>query len=709
MPLQKLQLRPGINRETTSYTNEGGWWDCNHVRFRFGFPEKIGGWTSATTNRFLGTCRSMHVWNDLNGEQYVGIGSTSKFYIITNNVLYDITPIRTTTAAGDVTFSACADTLASDIDASTTSIALTDASDFPTIGRIKIDSEIIEYTGVSTNTLTGCVRGAGGTTAASHTSTTAVDCCTLTVTHVSHEATAGDFVTYSGAATLGGVITADVLNQEYFINTIVDADTYTINARAADTSIYFENAEVVNFGGDADAVANDVYANSSDTGAGGASVVGAYQINAGVDSTVEGTGWGAGSWGRAGWGEASGTTVISTQMRLWSQDNFGQLLLACYRKGRLYYWDPSSPTALSGDRLTDITTLGTADEAPTAVGRVIVSDRDRHVIVFGATPQGSSDYDPLLIRFSNQEDISDWAATDINTAGDLRVGSGSKIVTAVETRQQILVLTDSSVHSLQYLGPPFTFGISLVSASVSIVGPNAAVAANDIVFWMGNNSFFMYDGTVQQIPCTVKDYVFEDFNMFQREKVFAGHNTSFGEIWWFYPSASSTENDRYVVYNYQEKIWYYGATGRSAWLDRGLRSYPLAACTGCLFDHEFGYDANGDPMESFIESSDITIGEGDQFVFVSGMIPDVTFNGGDATSPSVSMSVKVRNAPGLGFSETSSREVSRTATNPVETFTDQLYLRLRGRSLALRIDSDDSGVMWRLGSPRIDIRTDGRR
>lgn len=709
MPFQRLQFRPGINRDVTSYTNEGGWRDCNHVRFSNGFPQKIGGWTQDADVQYIGTCRSLHVWNDLSGQQYVGVGTHNKFYIATGGSLYDITPLRSTTAAGDVTFTAVADTLNGAIDASTTSITLTDASDFPSVGRIQIESEVIEYTGISTNTLTGCTRGAGGTTAASHADTTAVSCCTIIVTDTSHGANAGDFVTFSGAAALGGNITADVLNQEYSIASLIDADNYTINARAAGTGVYYEDGEVIYFGGGAAAIADDVYANGSDTGSGGASTVGAYQINIGLETIIEGAGWGAGAWSRAAWGAAATVTASGGQVRIWSQDNFGQVLLACYREGGLYYWNPGSPTALSGDRLELVSSLSGATSVPGEVGRIIVSDRDRHVIAFGAIQQGGSDYDPLLIRFSNQEDIEDWAATDINTAGDLRVGSGSKIVGAVETRQQILVITDSSVHGLQYLGPPFTFGLSALAMSTSIAGPNAVVAANDRVFWMGNNTFYVYDGSVRELSCSVSDYVFDDFNLLQREKVFAGHNSSHSEIWWFYPSDSALENNRYVAYNYEDNIWYYGMTGRTAWVDRGLRDYPLAAYTGLLYDHEFGMDADGAALESYIESSQVTIGEGDQFAFVSRMIPDLSFGPSTAPDPAVSFTVKVRREPGVNYDDSDTREVSMTATTPVQVYTEHLYLRLRGRSLALRVSSDDIGVTWRLGSPRVDIRTDGRR
>jgi len=630
MALTKLQFRPGVNRETTSYANEGGWFDCDKVRFRFGVPEKIGGWEKLSGRTFLGTCRALHPWVALDGSQYTGVGTHLKYYIEEGGAYADITPIRETTAAGDVTFAA--------------------------------------------------TNGSS----------------TLTVTDNNHGALVNDFVTFSGAVTLGGQITADVLNQEYEIVTVPNANTYTITAK--DTS------------------GVTVTADASDTGNGGASVVGAYQINTGLDTTVSGTGWGAGTWGRGTWGSGASLATIGSTLRIWAHDNFGEDLIMNVRDGGIYYWDKSTSSAPFARAVSLQDLAGVDATAPTIAKQVIVSDRDRHVIAFGCDPQDNiGTQDPLLIRFSDQENVLTWEALPTNTAGDLRVGSGSKIVTAVETRQQVLVFTDVSLHTMQFIGPPFTFGINQVSENTTIMGPLAAVAVDDMVIWMGQEEFYMYGGSVQKLPCSVRSYVFNDFNFTQAEKVTCGINSSFSEVWWFYCSASSDDIDRYVVYNYQEQSWYYGNMTRTVWLDRGINQYPIAAARdGYLYLHEIGYDDGSttpaQPISSYVTSSQIDIGEGDNFVFMRRLIPDVTFV--DSTSPiepTVNFILEARNFPGVNYSQTTTNAVTRTATVPVEQCTDQVHLRLRGRSFALKIESTAEGVGWRLGAPRVDIRPDGRR
>lgn len=637
MPITKLQFRPGIVRETTSYTNEGGWFDGDKVRFRAGLPEKIGGWTRVGNNSFLGSCRAMHQWRTLGLDNYLGLGTNLKYYIESGQGFYDITPIRLTTSAGDVTFSA------------------TDGSS------------------------------------------------TLTVTHTSHGEVVNSFVTYSGAVSLGGTITADVLNQEYQIASIVDADTYTIVAR--------EVAPLGTITVDGQYTPTPVTANSSDTGNGGSSVVGTYQINAGLDTSLFGTGFGAGSWGREGWGDAANLSALTDVLRLWSHDNFGEDLILNVSNGGIYYWDASSGLSTRAVALGD---LGGASNTPTVAHQVIVSDRDRHVIAFGCNPLGGSTQDPLLIRFSDQENAADWTPSTTNTAGDLVLSSGSRIVAAVETRQQILVFTDISLHAMQYLGPPFTFGLSMISENITIAGLNALVAVQDNVYWMGQDEFYVYSGAVQKLPCAVKDYVFSDFNTSQAEKVFAATNAAFSEIWWFYPSASSSNIDRYVVFNYEQQIWYYGTLGRSAWVDRGVNNNPIAAgLDGYLYNHEDGFDdGSNNPatgISSYIESSQISIGDGDRFSFVRRIIPDLTFRDSTAPAPQVTMTLKARNFPGGQYLQEDDGSVSKTASVPVEQYTNDINIRLRGRSVALRVDSDEAGVGWRLGSPRIDIRQDGKR
>ncbi len=638
MPLTKLLFKPGVNRETTSYSNEGGWFDVDKVRFRFGFPEKIGGWVKRSASSFLGTCRALHPWMTLSQDKFIGVGTNLKYYIDQGGEFIDITPIRLTAGAGDATFSA------SNGDA------------------------------------------------------------TITVTETAHGAVKSDFVTFSDAVSLGGNITAARLNQEYQIATIIDDNNFTIEAR-----------EVADLGAitvDGQYTPTPVLASASDTGNGGSLTVAAYQVNVGLDTTVFGNGWGAGTWGRGTWGSAANVNVLTETLRIWSHDNFGQDLLINVRDGGVYYWNAAVGL---GTPAVNIVDLAGSVSAPTVAKQVLVSDRDRHVIVFGCdTESNPGVQDPLAIRFSSQESLTDWATSADNTAGELRLGSGSEIVTAVETKQQILVYTDESLYAMQFLGPPFTFGINLISEKTSIMGPLAAVAVEDNVFWMGQQQFFAFAGTVQQIPCTVRDYVFDNFNYSQTEKVVASVNGQNSEVWWFYPSASSENVDKYVVYNYIEKVWYYGNLARTAWIDQGIYDDPIAASQdGYLYEHELGFDDGSTTpataISAYIESSQVDIGDGDNFAFIRRLVPDVTFLNSTASTPSATMTLKTRNFPGGNYLQTLGAPVEKTASVPVEQFTQKIDVRLRGRSFAFRISSEDTGVSWRLGSPRLDIRPDGRR
>ena len=636
MPLSKLQFRPGINKETTSYSNEGGWFDCDKVRFRAGFPEKIGGWAKKTPNSHLGVTRALHPWQTITLANYLGVGTNEKYYVLYGGAYYDITPLRATTSAGDVTFSA--------------------------------------------------TNGSS----------------TITVTDTSHGAIVGDFVTFSGAASLGGNITAEVLNQEYKIVTVPTANTYTITAREVNP------VSRITVDGIYTPVA--VTANSSDSGNGGSSTVGAYQLNIGLNTSITGDGWNAGTWGRGTWNSATTPTVESV-LRLWTHDNFGEDLIINIFNGGLFYYDSSAGLT---NRAVVLSSVAGAVSPPSVAVKVLVSDVDLHVIAFGCDSEDDpGTQDPLLIRFSDQRNALDWKATVDNTAGDLKISSGSKIITAIETKREILVFTDTSIYSMQFIGPPDTFGITIVSEGISIRSPNSAVAIEDNVFWMGNNEFYVYNGAVQKIPCTLRDFVFSDFNNLQAEKVFAGVNSSFSEIWWFYPSADSNEVDKYVIYNYQQQIWYYGSLNRTAWLDRGVNELPISASTDFyLYNHETGDDdGSTDPVTAIpahIESSQMDIGEGDQFTFISRIIPDITFRNSEI-GKKASLILKTRNFPGGNYLQTDPTEVSKTATVPVEQFTNDAFIRLRGRSFALRVESTETGISWRLGSPRIDIRPDGRR
>ena len=705
MPLTKLQFRPGINKETTSYSNEGGWYECDKVRFRFGVPEKIGGWERFSKFNFLGTCRTLMNWTALDGTNFIGAGTHLKYYINEGGGYYDVTPIRNTTAAGEISFAAAANTLSANILSTDTTIPLTSSSGFPTSGIIQINSETIEYVGVSGNNLTNCVRGFNGTTAAAHTALDAVDCATVTVSDTNHGANQYDFVTYSGAVSLGSQATADVLNQEYQIVSLIDENSYLIDLRTVSTIGSITTTTGLD--------PTYVFADSSDTGSGGGSIVGAYQVNTGQDTVTFGTGWGAGTWGRGTWGSAAAVSAANRSLRTWSHDNFGEDLIINPRDGGIYYWDRSNGTST---RAVDISSaaFGTTFSPPVVAKQVMVSDRDKHVIAFGTNPEGDNTQDPLLIRFCDQGNIRDWETTVTNTAGDLKLGTGSEIVAAVETRQQILVFTDVSVHAMQYLGPPYTFGINIISDNVTIRGPLTAVNVEDTVYWMGQDEFYVFNGAVNRLSCTVRDYVFSDFNSDQAGKAFAAANAAFGEIWWFYPSASSTDNDRYVVFNYQQNIWYYGNLGRSAWMDRSsAEANPVAASTDhYLYNHELGFnDGSTVPasaISAYIESSQVTMGEGDNFVLLRRLIPDVTFRS-STDSPELTMTLKARRFPGANYSSSDASTVSQTATVPIEQFTEQAHVRLRGRSFALRVESTDADTTWRLGTPRVDLRLDGRR
>tara|TARA_R100000995_G_C3482202_1_gene124622 strand:+ start:245 stop:2122 length:1878 start_codon:yes stop_codon:yes gene_type:complete len=625
MALEKFILRPGINREGTDYSNDGGWFDANFVRFRKGLPEKIGGWAKATLNTFVGTARSLHPWVDLALTKFLGLGTTFKFYIKEGDNFYDITPLRSTTAAGDVTFAA--------------------------------------------------TNGSS----------------TITITDTSHGAVTNDFVTFSGASSLGGNVTAAVLNQEYQILLVTGANTYTITAK--DTS------------------GATVTANASDSGNGGSSVVGKYQINVGLDSYVESTGWGAGTWGAGTWGAATAITDAN-QLRIWSQDNFGEDLVINVRAGGIFYYDTSAGT-LGTTRATALADLSGANLAPTRALQVLVSDIDRHVICFGADPiSGSSrsgTLDPMLIAFSDQENVTEWEPLPTNTAGSLRLSAGSSIVGAIRARQETLVWTDTSLYSLTFVGQPFTFGVNLVNEGVGLISPNAAINSPKGIFWMDKKGFYNYNGQVQDIPCTVQDYVFSDFNEGQSFQAFGFLNKEFDEVGWFYVSSSASVIDRYVVYNYEERVWTIGQLNRSAWVDEGIFDSPMATSSGYLYNHETGNDNDGSPMDNvFIESSDFALGNGEQFQSISRIIPDIKFTGSGGSGQTINFVLKQRDFPG--------DSLVTESTNTCTSSTTRIDTRLRARQAALRIESDDDnsegarlGVGFRVGATRMDLKVNGRR
>tara|TARA_R100000353_G_scaffold175773_1_gene147065 strand:- start:834 stop:2699 length:1866 start_codon:yes stop_codon:yes gene_type:complete len=621
MPISKINFRPGIMREGTSYSNEGGWFDVNKVRFKAGLPQKIGGWVKDNPNAFLGTCRALLSWIDLAGTKYLGLGTTFKYYIELGNTFNDITPLRNTTSAGDVTFSAS-----------------------------NGSSEI-------------------------------------TVADTAHGAVKNDFVTFSGAASLGGNVTSVVLNQEYQIDSIVNANSYKIIAK--DTS------------------GTTVTANSSDSGNGGSSVVGAYQINVGLDDYVSSTGWGIDAWGAGGWGE-SGVLSVTNQLRLWTHDHFGEDLLINIRGGGIFYWDETSGIS---NRAVELSSIATSNLAPTVALQVLTSEKDRHIIFLGSDPiVGSSrtgTVDPMLVTFGSQESLTEFEPLLTNTAGDLRLSEGSTIIGGVKSRQEMLIWTDTALYSMQFIGPPFTFGLNLINNASGMISPKGAVVAPNGVFWMGYDNFYVYTGSVQKLPCTVLSYVFDDLNSSQAFKFFAFTNTQFDEVGWFYCSANSREIDRYVVFDYADSVWTYGQISRTAWEDQGTQNYPRAVGDNYLYRHEFGYNDDGNPMtDVFIESSDFDLADGDTFSFIKRIIPDVRFLN-NSEGGQVNIVLKTRNFPG--------ESLTSSSTNVVSSSTPQSHVRARGRQAVVRLESDDDDtnanddVGWRLGLLRMDIQSDGRR
>jgi hypothetical protein len=745
MPLQKLQFRPGVNRENTSYSNEGGYYASNKIRFRSGQPEKIGGWAADTgttvstlkppTGTLWGVARGLWNWLNLTGYNLLAIGTNLKYYIQNgpNGLVYDVTPLRFTTGAGEATFAA---TTGSPI---------------------------------------------------------------ITVTDIAHGAQAGDFVTFSGAASLGGNITATVLNAEFQITSYVSSNQYTITA--------------------------SVNATAGDSGNGGSSVVAAYQITTGVDIYSLNVGWGAGTWGGivfgtgtnqlngainnavttitvdsttafsaagnilidsenisytsksstqflgctrglsgtgsgaaaahadnatvvqsttfTGWGSPA-ATGIGIQLRLWSQSNFGEDLIFNARGGALYYWAnaASASTFNRGQYLGPSTTISTksgsitTDSAcPTIANFVMVSDASRFVLAFGVNDYGSAIQDPLLIRWSDQESFATWIPAATNQAGSYRLSHGSQIVTAMQTRQEILVLTDATIYSMQYLGPPYVWSFQIMGDNISIAGPNAIATANNITYWMGTDKFYMYSGRVETLPSTLREYVFNDINLEQAFQFCAGTNEGYSEVWWQYCSAGSSVIDRYVIYNHLENTWYYGDwdnyqnvnQGRTAWLDSSLRSFPIATTYGVaggnsnaqLLYHESGVDDGtvnpSVPIVAQVTSSDFDIGDGHNFGFVWRLIPDLTFDGSNVNQPTAMFTVLPRANSGAPYGNSNNPDVVSTQnyqnqrTYAIQEFTQQVYVRIRGRQMAFKVSSDELGVQWQLGVPRIDIRPDGRR
>ena len=706
MPLQKLQFRPGLNREGTDYSNEGGWYDGDKIRFRSGFPEKIGGWSRLSGQQFIGLAKSLWNWVTLDGSNYLGVGTSKKYYIEQGGFFNNVTPIVHTSAN---------------------------------------------------------IGAAAGPFTATANSTS------LTVVDASYNPSAGDYVIISGAASLGGNLTANVLNTTYTVTSIVNATAYTITTSVA--------------------------ANASDTGKGGATVTINYEYPVGLDVAVAGTGWGSGPWGRGTWGSAF-SGGVQDQLRLWSNDNYGQDLVIAPRGGPVFYWEAVNGPTVRAKYLSDLadnavaltdtaswtgnvtsitvtaaaaqnifpymvitgtnipagtqvdstyitglttvpitaTTTGSSSGSyafsyagafvPTKTNQVVASAIQRFVICFGANPYSPNDasttFDPLLVRWSDQENPYQWIPEVTNQSGEFKLSNGSYIMCAESTRQEILVWTDSAIYSMQYLGPPYVWGFQILMDNISIISPNAAVTVNNITYWMGTDKFFSYSGRVETLPCSIWQYIFNDINTDQGFQVFAGSNERYSEVWWFYCSNDSDTVDKYVIYNYLERVWYYGTMARTAWLDSPLRAYPMGAdYNNRILYHEAAVDdVAGEtpvPINAYVQSSDFDIGDGHNFGFVWRILPDVNFNGSNVNQPQVTMTVKPRRNSGTPYGAAdnpaviSSDNYAGAGVYNIQEFTGQVYTRLRGRQLAFRIESTTLGVSWQLGSPRIDIRNDGRR
>ena len=760
MPLSRIKFRPGVNRESTSFADQQGWFDSDLIRFRKGYPEKIGGWVKVGSSSVAGTVRSLKVWVTLSALKLMGVGTTSKFYIEQGTSYNDITPIRSTVTLGSnpittgdagsgiITVTAAAHG-AGVGDYVTFSGATT--VDGLTTAQLNKEHEITEVVSSGTYKLdTGGSASSGGTSGGGSAVVAnyqiSVGSATLTLNGPGWGAGyfGGPTLTYS-LTTLNGAINDSVTSVILTSASNFEVASSTTGAAVAvvDESINVANSsgfpekgtvkinsENITYGTNVGNVLGDLTRGADGTtiavhGSGDAVVfVGLIQIdseliqytgkssetlNAGVVRGTRGTTAAAHSDGALvkeangfyGWGDAVEPFSIASNARLWSQDNWGEDLVINVRDSTVYYWDA---TLGLSSRAVALSALSGASGAPTISRQVLVSDTDRHVICMGANTLGTTVQDLMLVRWSDQENAADWTPTATNTAGSLRLSSGSEIISAVETRQQILIWTDASLYSMRFVGPPFTFSINLLANNVSIISPNAVVSVGDRVYWMDTENFFMYGGQMQTIPCTVLRYVFDDINLEQRSQFFAGSNRMFNEVFWFYCSSDSASIDRYAKFNYADNTWDIGSLSRTAWVDLGLHENPRAAgeyeSANFVYTHETGTTADGEAMAPFIESSVFSIGDGEQFSFISRIIPDLDLTSSDADT-SVNYIIKTRDYPG--------ESLSTSSTSAVTSTTQQSFVRSRARSAALRIESSASDIAWTLGDVRLDVRPDGRR
>jgi hypothetical protein len=643
MPFIKLQFKPGVNRDQTNYSNEGGWFECDKIRFRSGYPEKLGGWQRSAPSDFVGYCRQMLNWITTYSDDMLAMGTNAKVYIEIAGNFYDITPLRDTDPV------------------------------------------------LSTPDTDNCINTTNATTT-----------ITVNLGATAHGAQTGDYViiagvTGSGSPSAIGGIPITEINGTYEI-TRVDNFIFTYEVSTAATSTV--------------------------SAAGGTAIDLSFQISPGNAITVGGYGWNVGTWGRGDWGTGTITPVFLPQ-RDWWFDNFDNDLVMNIRNGEGYWWvrgtqeDPGSALDTPAIRLADYADNEGFDPnaVPAQIMQLLVSQQDRHLIAFGAVPFGSTniaDFDPLLIRWADQDTPGDWTPTQTNTAGDLRVSRGSRIVRALPTRQEILVWTDTHLFTLQFLGTADVFGLQEYADNISVMSPRAMASAANITYWMGQDKFYAYTGRVETLPCSLRNHVFNNFNINQADQVVCGTNERWNEIWWFYPTEQSDYNDAYVVYNHLERIWYYGTIDRTAWLDTALRNYPQATNTpggtnaGALYIHEFGVNDDALPMDSYIQSSDFDLEDGDQFMLTRRILPDISFSGSVGDNPEVTLQIRPRNFPGSSFSGDAA-DTQRVIETSVNQYTDQIFVRARARQMALKIQSDTLGVNWQLGAPRLDARPDGKR
>ena len=708
MAVTKIVLQSGLYREGTTYSAEGRYYDGDKIRFRSGKPEKIGGWTRLSASQYLGNARALHNWGTLAGKNLLGVGTNLKYYIEDGGDYNDITPIRKTVSpmlgpnppgTGNP-FATAFNTLSASITAAQQTVPLTSAASFPSSGGIiLIGTEQMEYSAVTGNTLLGVNRGINGTTATAHSLGANVACSTLTVTDANHGAVKNDFITYASVTGPFGGFAATAINGERQVFGLISTTQYTVNI-------------------------SGVFSTSATSG-GGAAATAAYQVNTGLDVYVVGLGWGADPWSAGGWG-APGVVGVGQQLRLWTADNFGEDLFFAPREGAVYYWDATLGTSVRGVALSSASTaLGLQGQfVPTKTNKVVSAPIQRFIICMGANPydptNANTDFDPMLVRWSDQDNPFQWEPAITNQSGEFRLTDGSYIVTAANARQEILIWTESALYSMQYIGAPLVYRFEIMIDNISIMSPNAVATASNVTYWMGRDKFYAYNGRVETLPCDVRQYVFEDLNKDQAYQIFSGTNEAYNEVWWFYCSGTSTVVDRYVVYNYLENIWYYGTLSRTAWLDSALRESPMAAdYNSRILFHEVGNDDVAGlsplPIVAYVQSADFDIGDGDTFGFVKRILPDVNFNGSTSNKPSLTMQVKPRRNSGDPYGAADNPEVvsaddyRNTRVYTIQAYDGQVYTRIRGRQMALRLESTDLGVAWQSGDIRIDIKPDGGR